>query len=80
MHSQFKEFTNLEPTRTNLEKIAKSEINYSSSEFAHGEAVVSKITDFQAFVERWRQHFLDYAKPQFLSENWSVTRSIIKIK
>jgi hypothetical protein len=25
-----------------------------------------------AFVQRWRQHFLDYAQPKFMPEGWSV--------
>ena len=28
--------------------------------------------DFVKFVQMWRQHFLDYAKPQFLPLYWSV--------
>lgn len=75
MKRDFIKYTGLEPTTENLEKILNLDIRYRN-DINHGEVIVSKIVDIQAFVERWRQHFLDYAKPKYLSENWSVTRSI----
>lgn len=32
--------------------------------------------DLEMFIKEWRQHFLDYINPQFLSEKWSVDGDI----
>lgn len=35
------------------------------------------VVDLQKFVERWRQHFIDYCKPQYLPDGWNINRSIL---
>lgn len=44
--------------------------------FSHGRAVVEKITDFDAFVVRWRKHFCDTMNPQHLHEHWDVNHRV----
>lgn len=44
----------------------------------YGEYVVSRLTDVQAFVERWRQHFVNAMKPQFLPSSWSIEAPVAR--
>ena len=44
----------------------------------HGRAVVAAATDVEAFVRRWRQHFLDTMRPRFLPEHWDPDRPASK--
>jgi hypothetical protein len=44
----------------------------------HGEMVVAAVPDLQAFVERWRRHFLASLNPPFLPAGWRVDREIGK--
>lgn len=44
-----------------------------------GKAVVEKILEndsLEDFVMRWRQHFIDTARPKFMPEHWDVERKI----
>lgn len=43
---------------------------------AAGVIVVSKLTDFDAFAIRWRQHFMKHMKPKFLPIGWNPERRI----
>lgn len=54
---------------------------------SHAEIVVSHFdrnNGILAFEKRWRKHFLDQMKPQFLPPNWSIdyheNRNIIKLQ
>jgi hypothetical protein len=40
----------------------------------HGQHVIAQTTDVQVFMRRWRTHFLDTMRPQFLPEHWDVDR------
>jgi hypothetical protein len=40
----------------------------------HGRQVVAAASDVQAFIRRWRQHFLRTMQPRFLPEHWDVDR------
>jgi hypothetical protein len=44
------------------------------AEVEHGRHVVAQTKDVQAFVRRWREHFLRTMRPQFLPEHWDVDR------
>lgn len=44
----------------------------------HGQYVASKIQDFEAFVKRWRNHFVTTMEPQHLPPGWNADRSIWK--
>jgi hypothetical protein len=37
---------------------------------------VDKIEDLDAFVIMWRQHFLDYMKPKYMNDGWTVDKNI----
>jgi hypothetical protein len=46
---------------------------------SHGEIVVEKLMlegpgAMQAFVEMWRQHFVDTMKPKYMPKHWSIKR------
>jgi len=49
-----------------LSSIKKEKIRIS-----HGYKVVLKITDLEAFVERWRAHFVATMHPQYLPQDWA---------
>ncbi len=40
----------------------------------HGRQVVAAASDVQAFIRRWREHFLRTMQPRFLPEHWDVDR------
>jgi exonuclease 3'-5' domain-containing protein 2 len=40
----------------------------------HGRHVVAGVTDVQAFLRRWREHFLRTMRPRFLSAHWDIDR------
>ncbi len=44
----------------------------------HGKQIVMKITDIQAFVELWRNDFVENMSPKFMPKHWSVCRPISK--
>jgi exonuclease 3'-5' domain-containing protein 2 len=44
------------------------------TETFHGKQLIEKVVDLQAFIELWRQHFIDTMQPKFLSKHWSVSR------
>jgi hypothetical protein len=49
----------------------------------HGAAVVGKLRsldEVQAFVHRWRQHFLDSLRPRFLPESWAADRPVVRVE
>ena len=46
---------------------------------SHGEIVVEKLLlegkdAVQGFVEMWREHFLEHAKPKYMPKHWDVKR------
>jgi hypothetical protein len=42
----------------------------------HGPRVVAAAGDVQAFVRRWREHFLRAMRPRFLPEHWDLDRLV----
>jgi hypothetical protein len=44
----------------------------------HGRAVVAAAGDVQAFLRRWREHFLNTMQPRFMPEHWDVDRPAAK--
>ncbi len=51
---------------------------FHEKESDYGKYVMSHVQDLQAFVERWRQHFLDSMKPKFMPVGWDVKQVIFK--
>ena len=51
-------------------------VSKSTQTRVYGQAIVQKITDLQAFVVRWRKHFLATMKPIHMPEYWSVDRKL----
>lgn len=58
---------------TNLIHVASVEFDRPRTE-PQGKIVVDKLTDVQAFISRWRQHFLDTMKPTHMPLFWRVDR------
>jgi len=42
----------------------------------YGQLVADKITDYQAFYERWRKHFVSTMEPKHMPEHWSLDRKV----
>lgn len=73
---KFEDLTNIKCTMDNIEKYVKKCDN--KTHIPWGKLVVDKITDFQAFSERWRQHFIDSMNPQYMPSGWDIKRKIDK--
>jgi hypothetical protein len=60
---------------TEVETVARLESDAESGEMIeHGRQVITNTPDVQAFIRRWREHFLSTMQPQFLPEHWDVDR------
>jgi len=57
-------------------KIIASGTVVEDNMYCHGQKVVEKVADLQAFVKRWREHFVHCMNPKFLPKGWEVDRSI----
>jgi hypothetical protein len=42
----------------------------------HGAHVISQTNDVEAFIRRWREHFLETMRPRFLPEHWEVAKPV----
>lgn len=74
-----KHFKKQEITEEDIIKASQVKAYTKTPDFiAHGEYVLANIGDHQAFVESWRQHFLDCMKPKYMPPHWNVKRSIWK--
>lgn len=73
---KFTNKTGFVPTTENVKEYIKSAKNeYRMAEF-YGKYVIEKLTDYQGFVERWRQHFIDTMNPKFMPKGWKVDRDM----
>lgn len=71
----------------NRENITDEDINNAATIdptiigfIAHGKYVVEHTDNLQAFVERWRQHFLVTMQPKYMLLNWRWDRTITGVK
>jgi len=68
------------PSTDDLIELSYSEKWMELPEYNPGKSIVDNVIaagELQPFVERWRAHFLDIAKPAYMPEFWSVTRPIV---
>lgn len=66
-------------TQKLINDLCAIDFNEVSKIKSHGEIVVEKLMlegkdTIQEFVEMWRQHFLDHAKPKYMPKYWDVKR------
>lgn len=83
IYSSISEFTGIpieNITNEYLKELAeeRNKTYVTDRKHLHGYQVMQKITDLQEFVERWRNHFIEYANPQFLPELWNVKEKVYK--
>ena len=66
--------------RENYKERLKVARTYFKNETSSGFLVdlILKEDSLESFVKTWRQHFVDYAKPQYLPLGWSVDRRIFE--
>ncbi len=67
-------------TEQDLEEFMEIDVYNREDWVSHGQIVVDKVNDPQAFVEMWRQHFIESMQPAFLPEHWDLKRSIYRIE
>lgn len=75
MMDKFETITNIKPYEENLRtyiRDCRKLIKKEDQEY--GALLMSKIRDYQQFIVRWRQHFLDHTKPQFMPDGWDVNK------
>lgn len=67
-----------EITKEDLEAASKLNAWHKNEEYIdHGQQVVAAIQDLQAFVERWREHFVNEMQPRYLPKFWHVAKPIV---
>ncbi len=59
-----------------LEFLAEAKTQLIKDITSYGKYVLDKVPDLQEFAERWRQHFLDTMKPNFMPKYWDSKKSI----
>lgn len=74
--SRIKEIKGIIEERTKEKASKENLIKLASQDFDMGKMVVEKITNFEEFVIRWRKHFIENAKPKFMSEHWDIYRNV----
>jgi hypothetical protein len=57
-----------------VEAVSRLEMSEEEQQVEHGEHVVSRTEDVQAFIRRWREHFVRTMRPQCLPAHWDVDR------
>jgi hypothetical protein len=57
-----------------LQEIARLESTAEGDRIEHGQHVIAGTADVQAFIRRWREHFLRTMQPRFLPAQWDVDR------
>lgn len=67
-------------TQKTIDKLVEIDYKEARKIKSHGEIVVEKLVlgghdEIQEFVEMWRNHFLEYAKPKYMPNYWDVNRS-----
>jgi hypothetical protein len=72
------------PTDAEVRKLAQNQYKSGTGGkdgfMDHGEYVVRRlgtVEEFQKFTEKWRAHFLEAMKPQYLPASWDVAKPII---
>jgi hypothetical protein len=56
----------------NLEEIANMPLEMDVK--VQGEIIVSKLTNIDSFLRRWREHFIETMRPEFMPEHWEIDR------
>lgn len=67
-------------TQSDIDYVHGLKSKYDEEIRNHGKVVLERFDDMQGFVEMWREHFLEYTKPQFMPDNWDIKRPINMIE
>jgi len=63
-------------TKLDLKEFKKSYQKPVKARNDHGFYIVEKVEDLEAFVKRWRRHFVDIHQPKYLPQNWHVEHKV----
>jgi hypothetical protein len=67
-----------EITAKDVEQAARIRPVLKTAEFTKfGEYIVKQVKDLEAFVVRWRKHFINTMKPAHMPKHWKLDRKII---
>jgi len=67
-------------TDEDIEEAAAIDHRVTEDFVHHGKYVVANTPDLEAFVKRWRKHFIVTMKPQHLPDGWDLERTIHRHK
>lgn len=72
-------------TKKIIEDLANVDFKRASEIKSHGEIVVEKVVlggrkSVQEFVEMWREHFLEHAKPKYMPKHWDAKRPASRLE
>lgn len=83
LKQNYKDATGLYPIEDNLKitiALVSDGKKWKKNSVEYGKLVVEKLDNIEDFCIRWRQHFIDYAKPEHMPEGWSVDNDVVVIK
>lgn len=63
--------------QTDFEDLMHLGKNIKTVSIPHGKLIMDVVTDLDAFMCRWRQHFVETMQPQFLPKHWDPERKLL---
>ena len=72
-------------TQKVIDELVSTDFDMANKIKSHGEIVVEKVLlggrdSMQEFVEMWRNHFLEHAKPKHMPKHWDVKRPASRLE
>lgn len=66
-----------EITKEDIERASQLKYNTRRENYKpEGQAIVEKLTDIEAFIKRWRRHFIETLAPQHMPKYWDANRAL----
>jgi hypothetical protein len=66
------------PSDADIESVAALAMTPDGQRIEHGQHVIAQTPDIQAFIRRWRQHFLCTMQPRYLPAYWDIDRPAVR--
>lgn len=72
-------------TQKVIDELVNTDFKKANEIKSHGEVVIEKVLlggreSMQEFVEMWRNHFLEHAKPKYMPKYWDVKRPASRLE
>ena len=65
-------------TDSDIEGVAREGAGPDGELFERGQQVIAQMEAVQAFMRRWREHFLKTMQPKFLPRHWEVDKPALR--